>query len=152
MSIRGIVGRALLKYLAQGVGQCALVIFIGITLTFLIPRLAPTNPIEKKIEVMLAGPMKVYPEVVAAFRQAMYDMYGLKGSLAEQYISMWRRFLHGDLRPSIFMYPRPVGDLIWPAMPRTMGLRLTASILSWLIGNLLGGLDGYHPLNAGRNG
>jgi peptide/nickel transport system permease protein len=143
MAIRGVSGKALLKYIVGRVGQCALVIFIGITLTFLIPRLAPTNPIELKIQSMMTGPQKVYPEAVAAFRQAMYDMYGLKGTIGEQYLAFWSRFLRGDLGPSITMYPRPVGELIRRAMPWTIGLLLTTSILSWLLGNLLGGLAGY---------
>lgn len=144
MSNRGIFSKAFYKYLIQRVGQCILVIFIGITLTFLLPRLAPTNPIEMKIQQMVTGPGKVYPDAVAAFRQAMYDLYGIKGSLGEQYLAFWKRFLHGDLGPSITTYPRPVSDLIWRAMPWTIGLLLTTSIIAWLIGNLLGGLAGYN--------
>lgn len=141
---KGIIGKAFFKYLLQRVGQCALVIFIGITLTFFIPRFASTNPIEMKIAQMMAGPMRVYPEAVAQFRQAMYDMYGLKGNIIEQYISFWGRFFHGNLGPSLTTYPRPVSELIWRAMPWTISLLLTTSILSWLAGNLLGGLAGYY--------
>jgi peptide/nickel transport system permease protein len=144
MPIRGVFHKSFFKYLAQRMGQCALVVFIGITLTFLLPRLAPTNPVEMKIDQMMAGPMRVYPEAVAAFRQAMYDMYGLKGSIGEQYIATWARFFRGDFGPSITTYPRPVSDLIRRAMPWTIGLLLTTAILSWLAGNLLGGLAGYH--------
>jgi len=144
MSIRGVLGKSFFKYLAQRVGQCVLVVFIGITLTFLLPRLAPTNPIEMKIDQMMTGPMRVYPEAVASFRQAMYDLYGLKGGLGEQYIATWARFFRGDLGPSLTTYPRPVSHLIWRAMPWTIGLLLTTAILSWLAGNLLGGLAGYH--------
>jgi peptide/nickel transport system permease protein len=144
MSSRGVSSRAFLKYLAQRVGQCALAVFIGITLTFFIPRLAPVNPIEMKIAQMTSGPGKVYPEALAEFRQAMYDLYGLQGNVLEQYLAFWKRFFHGDLGPSLFMYPRPVSDLIWLAMPWTIGLLLTTSILSWLLGNLLGGLAGYN--------
>jgi peptide/nickel transport system permease protein len=144
MSIRSVSGKAFLKYLGQRTGQCALAIFIGITLTFFIPRLAPADPIEMKISQMTSGPGKIYPEALAEFRKAMYDMYGLQGSLGEQYLSFWKRFFHGDLGPSLFMYPRPVSDLILLAMPWTIGLLLTTSILSWIIGNLLGGLAGYY--------
>ncbi len=144
MSIRAVSSKAFLRYLAQRVGQCLLAIFIGITLTFFIPRLAPTNPIEMKIAQMTSGPGRVYPEALAEFRQAMYDLYGVEGSLGEQYLAFWKRFFHGDLGPSLFMYPRPVSELIGRAMPWTIGLLLTTSILSWLVGNLLGGLAGYY--------
>ena len=144
MSIRDIFSKTFLKYIVQRIGQCVLVIFIGITITFFIPRLAPTNPIEQKINQMMTGPANIYPEAIKAFRDAMYDLYGLKGSIGEQYVSFWKRFFQGDLGPSIFSYPRPVSELIARSMPWTIGLLLSTSILSWLIGNLLGGLAGYH--------
>ncbi len=144
MSVRKVFSSAFLKYLTQRVGQCVLVIFIGITLTFFIPRLAPTNPVEQKVNQMMTGPANIYPEAIEAFRESMNDLYGLKGSLGEQYVNFWKRFVRGDLGPSLFSYPRPVIDLIWRAMPWTIGLLLTTSLLSWLIGNLLGGLAGYY--------
>ena len=144
MSIRDVFSKVFLKYMMQRLGQCVLVIFIGITITFFIPRLAPTNPVELKINQMMTGPAKIYPEAIAAFREAMNDLYGLKGSMGQQYLSFWNRFFHGNLGPSIFAYPRPVSELIWRSMPWTIGLLLTTSILSWIIGNLLGGLAGYH--------
>jgi len=144
MSIHKIFGSPFLKYLMQRVGQCLFVIFIGITITFFIPRLAPTNPVEQKINQMMTGPANIHPEAIVAFRESMNDLYGLKGSLGEQYINFWKRFLQGNLGPSLFSYPHPVTDLIWRSMPWTIGLLLTTSILSWLIGNLLGGLAGYY--------
>ncbi|MCX6069422.1 MAG: ABC transporter permease [Chloroflexi bacterium] len=144
MSIRDVFSKAFLKYILQRVGQCIIVIFIGINIAFIIPRLAPTNPIELKINQMLTSGASNYPEAVQLFREAMYDLYGLKGSLGEQYLSFWKRFLQGNLGPSIFAYPRPVMDLIWNSMPWTIGLLLTTSLLSWIIGNLLGGLAGYY--------
>jgi peptide/nickel transport system permease protein len=144
MTIHDVFSRVFLKYVMQRLGQCVLVIFIGISITFLIPRLAPTNPVEIKIQQMMTGPAKIYPEAIQAFREAMNDLYGLKGSIGEQYLSFWNRFFHGDLGPSIFAYPRPVSELIWRSMPWTIGLLLSTSLLSWIIGNILGGLAAYH--------
>ncbi len=145
MSIRDFFSKTFLKYIFQRIGQCVLVIFIGMTITFIIPRLAPTNPVEQKINQMLTGPAQVYPEAIKAFREAMNDLYGLKGTLWEQYASFWNRFFHGDLGPSLFAYPHPVTALIWRSRPWTRGLPLPTSILSWIIGNVLGGLAGYYP-------
>jgi peptide/nickel transport system permease protein len=144
MSISDVISKSFLKYLFQRLGQCVLVIFIGITVTFLIPRLAPTNPVEQKINQMMTGPANIHPEAIKAFRESMNDLYGLKGSIGEQYINFWKRFLRGDLGPSLFSYPHPVTELIWRSMPWTIGLLLTTSLLSWIIGNLLGGLAGYY--------
>jgi peptide/nickel transport system permease protein len=144
MSIRGIFSKSFVKYLVGRIGQCMLVIFIGITITFLIPRLAPTNPVEQKINQMMTGPANIHPEAIKAFRESMNDLYGLKGTIGQQYVNFWGRFFHGDLGPSLFSYPHPVTELIWRSMPWTIGLLLTTSLLSWLIGNLLGGLAGYY--------
>jgi peptide/nickel transport system permease protein len=144
MSIRDVLSKSFLKYILQRLGQCIIVIFIGINITFIIPRLAPTNPIEMKINQMLTSGASNYPEAVQMFREAMYDLYGLKGNIGEQYVSFWKRFFRGDLGPSIFAYPRPVSELIWRSMPWTIGLLLTTSVLSWIIGNIFGGLAGYY--------
>ena len=134
-----------LRYVAQRIGQFILVIFIGITVTFIIPRLSPTNPVERKIEQMMASGASIHPEALEKFRETMNAMYGLKGSLLEQYLEFWGRFLQGDLGPSLSAYPTPVSQLIWSAIPWTIGLLLTTGILSWILGNLLGGIAGYHP-------
>jgi peptide/nickel transport system permease protein len=144
MSIRDVFSKTFLKYLLGRIGQCVLVIFIGMTITFFIPRLAPTNPVEQKINQMMVSGANIYPEAIKAFREAMNDLYGLKGTLGEQYLSFWNRFFHGDLGPSLFAYPHPVTELIWKSMPWTIGLLLTTSLLSWIIGNILGGLAGYY--------
>jgi peptide/nickel transport system permease protein len=126
------------------VGQCVLVIFIGITITFIIPRLAPTNPVEQKINQMMTGPANIHPEAIRAFRESMNDLYGLKGSIGEQYVNFWKRFFRGDLGPSLFSYPRPVTELIMRSLPWTIGLLLSTSVLSWILGNIFGGLAGYY--------
>ena len=46
------------KYLIPRLLQYFLVIFLGITIVFFIPRLAPTNPVERTIaEIRSAAPI-----------------------------------------------------------------------------------------------
>jgi ABC-type dipeptide/oligopeptide/nickel transport system permease component len=40
-----------------------------------------------------------------------------------------------------------VAELIWNALPWTIGLLTTATVIAWLLGNLLGGLAGYYRNN-----
>jgi peptide/nickel transport system permease protein len=144
MSIREVFSKTFLKYVMQRMGQCILVIFIGITVTFIIPRLAPTNPIEQKINQMMVSGANIHPQALQAFREAMYDMYGLKGTIFEQYVAFWKRLVKGNLGPSLFAFPRPVNEIIWNSMPWTLGLLVTTSLLSWILGNLMGGIAGYY--------
>jgi peptide/nickel transport system permease protein len=48
-----------------------------------------------------------------------------------------------DFGPSLSAFPTPVATLIGRALPWTAGLLLVATTLTWVLGNLLGGLAGY---------
>jgi len=72
-------------------------------------------------------------------------MYGLKGSSWEQYVAFWGRLFRGDLGPSFSTFPTPVTTLIAQAMPWTLGLLLTAVLISWVLGNVLGAFASYYP-------
>jgi peptide/nickel transport system permease protein len=143
MTLKHVFNKSFGKYLLGRLGQTVMVIFIGITITFIIPRLAPTNPVEQKINQMMVSGANIHPEAIKQFREAMNDLYGLKGTLLEQYIAFWGRLAKGDLGPSIFSFPLPASQIIMKSMPWTIGLLLSTSIISWLLGNLLGGLAGY---------
>lgn len=132
-----------LKYLLQRVGQCLLVIFVGITITFIIPRLAPTDPVEAAINRATASGQYTHPEAVDAIRQALTELYGLEGGILQQYIGFWGRLIRGDLGPSYSSFPTPVIELIKTSLPWTAGLLLTSALIAWIIGNFIGGVAGY---------
>jgi len=76
-------------------------------------------------------------------RQSLRELYGLQGSLWEQYVAFWKRVVVLDFGPSLSAFPTPVADLIWRALPWTAGLLLVSTTITWILGNLLGGLAGY---------
>src|SRR3984893_11913233 len=47
-------------------------------------------------------------------------------------------------RWAVSAFPPPVSELIWRALPWTAGLLTVSTLLSWALGNLLGGLAGYY--------
>jgi peptide/nickel transport system permease protein len=71
-------------------------------------------------------------------------MYGLEGSVFDQYITFWQRLFQGDFGVSFFQFPTPVSELIATALPWTMGLLLVTTAVAWSTGILLGGLAGYY--------
>jgi peptide/nickel transport system permease protein len=73
----------------------------------------------------------------------MTEMYGLQGSWLEQYGDFWVRLFHLDFGVSFFQFPARVNDLIFTALPWTLGLMLSTTIISWVVGCLVGGLAGY---------
>jgi peptide/nickel transport system permease protein len=124
--------------------QWLVVIFIGVTLTFLIPRLSPINPVDQAMARLSAFANRE-PEATLALRESLEDLYGLKGSILEQYLSFWKRVVRVDLGPSFFAFPETVNSMIGRSVFWTVGLLGTTTILSWLLGLLLGSLAGYFP-------
>jgi peptide/nickel transport system permease protein len=123
--------------------QWVLVIFIGVTLTFLIPRLSPVNPVDQAMGRVTAF-QTMNPEATVALRNTLLDLYGLEGNIFDQYISFWQRILQGDLGPSFSAFPRSVNEIIGSAIGWTIGLLGTTVILSWVLGVILGSLAGYY--------
>jgi peptide/nickel transport system permease protein len=113
-------------YLAQRLGQFLLVVFIGINLTYLITHLTPIDPIEQSIAAVTSFG-NTSPEAIGAMRQSLRELYGLTGAPHEQYLAFWRRIATADFGPSLSAFPTPVSTL-----------------LTWVLGNLLGGLAGYY--------
>ncbi|MBN1886508.1 MAG: ABC transporter permease, partial [Thermoflexales bacterium] len=60
------------------------------------------------------------------------------------YWAFWGRLFRGDFGVSFFNFPTRVNQLIATALPWTLGLLLSTTALSWIIGNIVGGLAGYY--------
>ena len=129
-------------YILPRIMQWFLVVFIGITVTFLIPRLSPINPVDEILARMTAF-QSMDPEAFKTMRETTLALYGLDKTLLEQYIAYWQRLMVGDLGPSFGNFPRPVTEIISTALPWTIGLLVTTTFISWTAGVLLGSLAGY---------
>ncbi|HOJ92485.1 MAG TPA: ABC transporter permease [Dictyoglomaceae bacterium] len=132
------------RYLIQRLFQYFLVIFVGITIVFFIPRLSPVDPVMQLINSIRMQGAYLDPKSAEAMTKSLRELYGLEGSLFEQYLAFWGRLFKGDFGPSLFRFPVPVIKLIKDSLPWTVGLLSVSTILSWLIGNILGGIVGYY--------
>ncbi len=118
-------GRKLLIY--------ALTFFLAVTIDWMIPRFMPGNPIQTMLSraSMRAGAAEV-----------MYGYYtrafGLDLPLWQQYLNFWRALFQGDLGTSVYLFPKPVLDVILEAVPYDIGLLLPSILLSWFAGNKFG--------------
>jgi peptide/nickel transport system permease protein len=139
--------RFLLGYVLPRIGQYIMVLFVGVTVTFIIPRLSPSDPVQGQIDRMMTAGAQYDQKMVEDFRASLSVLYGLEGSGFQQYLNFWGRMLRGDLGRSLSSFPTPVIDLIRNSMPWTLGLLLTATIISWIVGNLLGAFASYYPKN-----
>jgi len=131
------------RYLIPRLVQYLLVMFVGITVVFFIPRLAPTDPVLETVAQIRSMGASLDAASVDQFIQDLTELYGLEGSWWDQYLAFWGRLAHGDLGVSFFKLPTSVNSLIARAVPWTVGLLLTTTLLGWLLGNIVGGLAGY---------
>jgi len=144
--------RFILRYLIPRTIQYLTLIFVGITVTFIIPRLSPTDPVEAQIAQITARANSLDPASIQALRTALTDLYGLSGSPVQQYVTFWGRLFHGDLGPSLSSFPTPVSEMLDQAMPYTLSLLITAVIISFIFGNLFGAMSSYYPKNKSLKG
>ena len=141
----------ILRYLIPRIIQYLTIIFVGITVTFIIPRLSPTDPVAAQVSLITARANSLDPESIQALRTALTDLYGLSGSPVQQYFAFWGRLLRGDLGPSLSSFPTPVSKMIGQAMPYTLRLLITSVIISFIFGNLFGAMSSYYPENRALN-
>ncbi len=131
------------RYLVPRLIQYFLVIFLGITAVFFIPRFAPSDPVERTITQLRSQGSYLDPASMDAFIQDLTELYGLQGSMLQQYGAFWQRLFRADFGVSFFQFPTPVSRLIGTSLPWTAGLLLTTTLFSWILGNMIGGLAGY---------
>lgn len=132
------------RYLIPRLIQYVLVIWLGITVVFLIPRLTPNDPVMRMIGEMRGRGSTLEPGSMDGIIRDLTEMYGLEGSWLEQYWAFWGRLFRGDFGVSFFQFPTRVNKLIANAMPWTLGLLLTTTAITWTLGNIIGGLAGYY--------
>ncbi|MBK9927066.1 MAG: ABC transporter permease [Anaerolineales bacterium] len=123
--MRRYLGRKLLIYI--------LTFFIAVTVDWMIPRFMPGNPIT--ILISRAG---LRGNAVSQMYTYYLDAFGLDLPVWKQYLNFWVAIFHGDLGTSIYLFPTPVKDVIFSAIPYDIALLVPAILLSWFAGNSFG--------------
>lgn len=113
------------------------VIWAAATLNFFLPQLAPKNPITEKLTV-LAETSGVSGQQIADLTAALNERFGLERPLMQRYLDYLWDVARFDFGQSISNYPARVGDLIAQAMPWTIGLMVTTTLISFVLGTLIG--------------
>lgn len=127
------------QYIVRRIAQFILVMWGAATLNFLLPRLAPGNPIrERLLSAMSTG--GIQQAGIEQMVQAYNVQFGLDKPLWVQYVLYLWHALRFDFGYSIASYPSQVVPMILGALPWTIGLLLVATIIAFLLGTLLGAL------------
>jgi len=121
-----------MRYILRRVGFYLIALWASITINFILPRLIPGDP----VAAMLA---RSSISVTPAQLKALQAILGVpKTPLWIQYFQYIQDLLQGNLGISLTHYPDTVVSVISQELPWTLGLVGLASILSFLLGTLLG--------------
>ena len=114
-------------------------LWAAVTVNFFIPRLMPGTPGEAAL-AKLAGNGPINP----AQRQAIEATLGVPhGSLVGQYWTYLNNSVHGRFGISYTYFPQSVSSLIGHALPWTLVLVGTVTVIAFVAGTLLGVLAAW---------
>lgn len=130
------------SFVLKRLGLLVLIVWTAATLNFFIPKLTPRNPLREKLieEATRGGYIPAgFEEMVKAYEVK----FGLDKPLWQQYLTYVSDMLRGDLGYSISNFPKTVVELVGEALPWTIGLLVTTTVMAFLIGTFLGALMGW---------
>lgn len=131
-----------LKILIKRLLFLVLVVWAASTITFFIPRISSRNPIRERFAQLarIGGFSPQDMEIIVASYNAKF---GLDKPLWAQYLDYMSSIARFDLGVSFNQYPKTVAAMIGDALPWTIALLFVTTILSFIIGNLLGALAAW---------
>ena len=131
-----------MSFYVRRVAFYVVTLWAAISLNFLLPRMLPGDP----AAIMLGklrranGGRPLSEETI----RSIHAILGTgSGSMWDQYLGYWGRLLHWDLGVSSTRYPASVVDLIGAALPWTLVLVGTATVVSFILGIGIGAWVGW---------
>lgn len=125
-------------YLLRRLGIFFVTIWIAASLIWLIPRLAPGDPVAAMVSRMIrnAGYVENSDKIIEGWK----ERFGLNDPLPVQYLRYMGNILTLDFGYSLAYFPTRVSDIIGMALPWTLGLLLIAVTITFFLGNFLGAI------------
>jgi peptide/nickel transport system permease protein len=123
-----------MRVLARRIGFYILTAIAAITVIFLLPRVIPGDPVNAVLAHMQGQTL------TKASLHALEVQFGQDSTTGiwGQYLHYWNNLLHGNLGVSTSEGMVPVTTVIRGALPWTIGLVGTATVISFILGTLLG--------------
>jgi len=130
------------SYLLRRFGVFLLIAWLAATLNFFLPRLTGQDPVRVKLlqQAQLGGHVQAgIDEMVKEYDRR----FGLDRPLWAQYLTFLGNAARLDFNYSIANYPRTVNAMIAEALPWTVALLGTTTLVSFALGTFLGALLGW---------
>lgn len=126
------------EYVLRRFGMFLITVWLGTSIIFFVPRLVPGDP----VQAMVGRLMQEGADVANADQiiEAWQVRFGLDKPLMVQYFLYLYNSLTFNTGYSLAFFPTRVDDLVFRAMPWTLGLLVVATFISFILGNLIGAL------------
>ncbi len=131
-----------IDYIAKRLLMFVVIIWAASTLNFFLPRISGGDPIRSRLlqQASAGGAVQSGMEQMVAVYQ---EKFGLNDPLWRQYLVYLGDIAQFDLGISLANYPVTVKGVMSDAIPWTIGLLLTTTLLAFILGTLLGALLGW---------
>ena len=126
-------------YVSRRFGLFLLICLVAFSLNFLIPHVLPGDPIRERFTT-LQGHGGAYKADVEALVAEYEKRFGFDQPLWKQYLNYWSDVLRGDLGQSATHFPAEVTHMLRITLPWSVGLLMTATVISFTGGTVLGAL------------
>ncbi len=126
------------EYVIKRLLMFLLTVWLGTTLIFIIPRLAPGDPVQAMIGRLINEGTNVEnaDQMIASYRAR----FGLDDPIYIQYFKYIYNAITFNNGYSLAFFPTQVDAMISRALPWTVGLLMIALVFSFIIGNTIGAL------------
>ncbi len=130
-----------LEYFIKRIAQFFLIAFLAATINFFFPRVTGQDPIQQKLaQLQMQGGSSGGGESMKGLIDTYNEKFGLDKPVWQQYLTYLGDVARLDFGQSISNYPTTVASLIWNALPWSLGLLVTATLLSFALGTLVGAM------------
>jgi peptide/nickel transport system permease protein len=133
-----------LTYIIKRFGYFIAVLWVAATINFILPRIISRDPVLDYLTELQASVGAALGVEVQQTIEAYRAWAGLNKPVWQQYVIYLNNLLRMDFGNSLTQY-RPVATIISWALPWTIGLLGTTTLIAFILGTLLGALSVWPP-------
>lgn len=122
-----------MQYVLRRLGFFVVTLWSCLTINFVLPRLMPGNP---AIAMMARFKGRLNGQALKALEVA-FGVNNTQGALAQYFEYLGNTFT-GHFGVSVTFFPESVGRVVFTALPWTLGLVGTTTVLAFAVGTLIG--------------
>lgn len=127
-------------YFLKRLFQFFVIAFLAATINFFFPRMSGQDPIQQKLLQLKSQGVNVSSEEADGLIETYTKKFGLDQPLWRQYLNYLNDMVRLDFGVSISNYPATVLSMLRRAIPWTVALLLTATLISFTVGTIVGAL------------